>query len=106
MPSTSEAITVPLPCSRRASPRLTTATAPARSTPPSTMTRADRRRAWLVAVLAAIALLTRAPRLPAQAPSPWRVSDCPYLIGDPTNGILLIGHIQYAREADYDANVP
>jgi outer membrane protein assembly factor BamA len=27
-------------------------------------------------------------------------------MGDPTNGLLLIGHIQLAREADYDARAP
>ena len=46
-------------------------------------------------------------RLAAQEePYPWRVSDFPYLMGDPTNGLLIIGHFQYAREADYDARVP
>jgi outer membrane protein assembly factor BamA len=38
-------------------------------------------------------------------PYPWRLSDFPYLMGDPTNGLLIIGHIQYAREADYDSRV-
>ena len=41
-----------------------------------------------------------------EEPYPWRVSDFPYLMGDPTNGLLIIGHFQYAREADYDARVP
>jgi hypothetical protein len=41
-----------------------------------------------------------------EEPYPWRVSDFPYLMGDPTNGLLIIGHIQYAREADYDSRVP
>lgn len=39
-------------------------------------------------------------------PYPWRFSDFPYLMGDPTNGLLIIGHIQYAREAEYDSRVP
>jgi len=39
-------------------------------------------------------------------PYPWRVSDFPYLMGDPTNGLLIIGHIQYSRESDYDARWP
>ena len=44
--------------------------------------------------------------LAAQEPFPWRLSDFPYLMGDPTNGLLVIGHIQLAREADYDARFP
>lgn len=69
--------------------------------------RAERRRAVAAALALLIACLTRAPLLAAQDEgNPWRVSDFPYLMGDPTNGLLVIGHIQYAKEADYDARVP
>jgi hypothetical protein len=69
--------------------------------------RAERRRALGAALLLGVACLTRAPALAAQDEgNPWRVSDFPYLMGDPTNGLLVIGHIQYAKEADYDARVP
>ena len=69
--------------------------------------RAERRRAVAAALLLGIACLTRASALAAQEEgNPWRVSDFPYLIGDPTNGLLVIGHVQYAKEADYDARVP
>jgi hypothetical protein len=51
-------------------------------------------------------LLLAAGPLAAQEVNPWRVSDFPYLMGDPTNGLLVIGHIQLAREADYDAKAP
>jgi outer membrane protein assembly factor BamA len=64
------------------------------------------RRSLLVPVLAAAALLAAAPLAAQEEPFPWRVSDFPYLMGDPTNGLLIIGHFQYAREADYDARVP
>ncbi len=64
-------------------------------------------RGAAAALLLGLACLTRAPALAAQEEgNPWRVSDFPYLIGDPTNGLLVIGHIQYAKEADYDARVP
>src|ERR1043166_8740343 len=106
--STSEGSTVRLPCFRRAMPPATTATAPARSMRPTCMTsRAERRRAVAAALLLGIACLTRASALAAQDEgNPWRVSDFPYLMGDPTNGLLVIGHVQYAKEADYDARVP
>ena len=58
-------------------------------------------------LIAGLAGVTRTGRLTAQDQgNPWRVSDFPYLMGDPTNGLLVIGHIQYAREADYDARLP
>ena len=53
-----------------------------------------------------LALLLAAGPLAAQEANPWRVSDFPYVMGDPTNGLLIIGHIQLAREADYDAKAP
>ena len=54
-----------------------------------------------------LCLLFVVPPLAAQEEvNPWRISDFPYLMGDPTNGLQIIGHIQYAREADYDARVP
>jgi hypothetical protein len=57
---------------------------------------------------ALLVLLLAASPLAAQdeETNPWRVSDFPYLMGDPTNGLLFIGHAQFAREADYDARVP
>ncbi|HEV8600646.1 MAG TPA: hypothetical protein VGQ69_14895 [Gemmatimonadales bacterium] len=63
-------------------------------------------RSLLVPVLAVAALLAPAPLVAQEETLPWRVSDFPYLMGDPTNGLLIIGHIQYAREADYDARIP
>jgi hypothetical protein len=60
--------------------------------------------------LSALALLfgLAAPaRLAAQDEGvPWRISNFPYLMGDPTSGLLVIGHLQYARQADYDARAP
>lgn len=53
-----------------------------------------------------LCLLLAAAPLSAQETMPWRLSDFPYLMGDPTNGLLVIGHIQLAREADYDARFP
>lgn len=53
-----------------------------------------------------VLLLLAATPLAAQEINPWRISDFPYLMGDPTNGLMLIGHIQYGREADYLARIP
>ncbi len=51
-------------------------------------------------------LLAAGPLAAQEETNPWRISDFPYLMGDPTNGLLLIGHIQYAKEADYDSRAP
>ena len=50
-------------------------------------------------------LLAAAPLAAQEETASWRVSDFPYLMGDPTNGLLLIGHFQYAKEADYDSRL-
>ncbi|HEY9385210.1 MAG TPA: BamA/TamA family outer membrane protein [Gemmatimonadales bacterium] len=51
-------------------------------------------------------LFAAGPLAAQEATNPWRISDFPYLMGDPTNGLLIIGHIQYSKEADYDSRVP
>ena len=74
---------------------------------------ADRVRPRLL-VLAALlgAALVPAP-LPAQdstvaAPDrvPWRTNYFPYLIGNPTTGLMLVAHLDHFRQADYFARVP
>ena len=42
----------------------------------------------------------------AQDGVPWRAGYFPYLIGDAATGLMLVGHYQYARQADYEARVP
>ena len=44
--------------------------------------------------------------MPAPEPLPWRVNYFPYLIGNTTTGLMLIGHFDYSRHADYFARVP
>lgn len=51
-------------------------------------------------------LLLVARPLAAQIGTPWRLSNFPYVMGDPTNGLVFVGHIQYAKEADYSARAP
>ena len=51
-------------------------------------------------------LLLAAGPLAAQDPVPWRPAYFPYLFGDPNTGLMLVGHYQLARQADYDARVP
>ncbi len=51
-------------------------------------------------------LLLAAGPLAAQNPVPWRAGYFPYLFGDPNTGLMLVGHYQLARQADYDARVP
>jgi len=63
-------------------------------------------RGALLGLLCAGGLLAARPLAAQEEPNPWRISDFPYLMGDPTSGLLIIGHIQYAREADYDSRVP
>lgn len=57
------------------------------------------RRSWLLALLAAGPVA-------AQDAVPWRTSYYPYVFGDPTNGVVLVAHAQFARQAAYDARVP
>jgi outer membrane protein assembly factor BamA len=73
---------------------------------------AVRMRTWCLAALLG-GVLPTAP-LPAQdttiaAPverGPWRTNYFPYLLGNPTTGLMLVGHIDYFRQADYFARVP
>ncbi len=51
------------------------------------------------------ALLAAAP-LAAQSAAPWRASYYPYLFGNPSTGLELVAHYQFARQADYEARVP
>ncbi|PYP41056.1 MAG: hypothetical protein DMD43_07375 [Gemmatimonadetes bacterium] len=44
--------------------------------------------------------------LAAQDRVPWRAGYFPYLFGDPNTGLMLVGHYQLARQADYEARVP
>jgi surface antigen Omp85-like protein len=54
----------------------------------------------------ALLLLLGAGPLAAQDHVPWRAGYFPYLFGDPNTGLMLVGHYQFARQADYDARVP
>lgn len=54
----------------------------------------------------ALALLLLAAPLAAQEAQdavPWRSSYFPYLIGNPSTGLMLVGHYHFARQAEYDA---
>lgn len=58
-------------------------------------------------LLLLVLLLGLPDRLAAQdAPVPARMSWFPYLLGDPTHGLLGVGHWQIARQAEYDARWP
>jgi len=41
-----------------------------------------------------------------EATVPARMSWFPYLLGDPNNGLLVVGHWHVARQADYEARFP
>ena len=56
--------------------------------------------------LGALALLLLAPPLSAQVGAPWRASYYPYLMGNSSTGLLLVGHYHLARPAEYEARVP
>jgi len=81
---------------------------------PTSMKRAERvrSRAWCLAVVLGAGIPVA--RLAAQdttviAPvekAPWRTNYFPYLMGNPTTGLMLVGHVDYFRQADYDARVP
>ncbi len=60
-------------------------------------------RALLPALLV---LLAAAGPLRAQDGTPWRASWFPYLVGNPTTGLLVVARYQYGQQADYDARVP
>ncbi|HEU5219196.1 MAG TPA: hypothetical protein VFU23_11085 [Gemmatimonadales bacterium] len=51
-------------------------------------------------------LLLVATPLAAQEGVPWRASYFPYLIGNPSTGLMLVGHYHYGRAAEYEAKVP
>lgn len=69
---------------------------------PRTSTKRSVRRVRRLLLL----LLASAGPLAAQAGEPWRAWYFPYLFGDPNTGIMLVGHYQLARQADYEARVP
>lgn len=50
--------------------------------------------------------LTGQDSVPAPEPLPWRVNYFPYLIGNTHTGLMLVGHVDYGRQADYFARVP
>jgi len=54
----------------------------------------------------AFALLLAAAPLSAQDAVPWRASYYPFLIGNPSTGLMLVGHYHLARTAAYEARVP
>ena len=56
--------------------------------------------------LLALGLFLAATPLSAQEGVPWRSSYFPYPIGNPTTGVMLVGHYHHARQADFDARVP
>jgi hypothetical protein len=58
------------------------------------------RRALLVLALFAGPLSAQEEAIPA------RMSWFPYLLGDPTHGLLVVGHWQITRQADYEARWP
>src|ERR1043166_7911289 len=72
-----------------------------RSTPPTSTSRGVHR----VRRLPFLLLLAAGP-LAAQDGVPWRPAYFPYLFGDPNTGLMLVGHFQLARQADYEARVP
>jgi hypothetical protein len=56
--------------------------------------------------LLALGFFLAATPLSAQEGVPWRASYFPYPIGNPTTGLMLVGHWHLARQADYQARVP
>ncbi len=38
--------------------------------------------------------------------APWRTNYFPYLLGNPTTGLMLVAHVDHFRQADYFARVP
>ncbi len=56
--------------------------------------------------LLALGLFLAATPLSAQEGVPWRASYFPYPIGNPTTGLMLVGHYHLARQADFEARVP
>ena len=38
--------------------------------------------------------------------APWRTNYFPYLLGNPTTGLMLVAHLDYFRQADYFDRVP
>jgi len=38
--------------------------------------------------------------------APWRTNYFPYLLGNPTTGLMLVAHLDRFRQADYEARVP
>lgn len=81
---------------------------------PTSMSSADRVRAgaWFLAGLvgaAAAASPLAAQDTTMAAPvdkAPWRTNYFPYFMGNPTTGLMLVGHVDYFRQAEYDARVP
>ncbi len=56
--------------------------------------------------LSTLFLLLVAAPLSAQNGVPWRASYFPYLIGNPSTGLTLVGHYHLARPAEYEDRVP
>jgi hypothetical protein len=56
--------------------------------------------------LFSLGLLLVAAPLQAQDAVPWRASYFPYVIGNPTTGLMLVAHYNLGRQADYSARVP
>ncbi len=56
--------------------------------------------------LAFALLLVAAPLSAQEAGVPWRASYFPYLIGNPSTGLMLVAHYHLARPAAYEAKVP
>lgn len=56
--------------------------------------------------LLALGLLAAATPLAAQEGIPWRASYFPYVIGNPSTGLMLVGHYHFAQQADYEARMP
>src|SRR5437867_8271193 len=100
-PSTRRATTGRRPSSRRPTRQATRPAAPGPSTPPTSTSRGVHR----VRRLSFLLFLAAGP-LAAQDRVPWRAGYFPYLFGDPNTGLMLVGHYQLARQADYDARVP
>jgi outer membrane protein assembly factor BamA len=38
--------------------------------------------------------------------APWRTNYFPYLLGNPTTGLMLVAHLDYFRQADYFDRIP
>jgi len=81
---------------------------------PTSMNSASRLRFLVLSVAALVGGVTRAASLAAQdttvatpvAKAPWRTNYFPYLLGNPTTGLMLVAHIDYFRQADYYDRVP